>query len=286
MKVTTVYSIKSISQNKSANSKYEGKSKGIFLAFIYTMVLFFGLKLEIENIDFTGGQIKTIGDFTYITAPLIGKTYFLQTREALDDVGNIVAERIWHPPQVWNISRIALIGGVEYGHSTANPQIYQLWKTNQYHDDSPTNDIVAYDVNMKMAYRQHDRRQGYLSFDKTYVEGYILRNSDLRLRVYNDYLDPAPQTFTIGANGDNPSLFPPTDVETIGGSIVGEQPVGGGEIDTTIMPKFRAIIKVEDKNCFEYQLELFSTGADTAWEILALGTNTQVAQSSPTFIIK
>lgn len=241
---------------------------------------------EFENIDFTGGQIKTIGDFTYITAPLIGKTYFLQTREALDNVGNIVAERIWHPPQVWNISRIALINGIEYGHSTANPQLYQLWKTNQFHDDSPTNDIVPYDVNMKMAYRQHDRRNGYLSFAKTYVEGYILRNSDLRLRVYNDYLDPSPQVFTIGANENNPSLFPPIDVETIGGSVVGNEPIGGGEIDTTIMPKFRVIIKVEDINCFEYQLELFSTTADSAWEILALGTNTQVAQQSPTFIIK
>lgn len=241
---------------------------------------------EFENIDFTGGHIRTIGDFTYITAPLTGKTYFLQTREALDDVGNIVAERIWHPPQVWNISRIALINGIEYGHSTANPQIYQLWKTNQFHDDSPTDDIVAYDVNMKMAYRQHNKRQGYLSFDKTYVEGYILRNSDLRLRVSNDYLDPAPQIFTIGANGNNPSLFPPTDVETIGGSLVGEESLGGGEIDTTIMPKFRAIIKVEDKNCFEYQIELFSTEADSAWEILALGTNTQVAQALPTFITK
>jgi hypothetical protein len=230
------------------------------------------------------GQVKAIGDFIYVTSPSSGRTYMQQTRESLDVAGNIIAERLWHPPQEWNISRIALINGVEYGHSTANPQLYQLWNTGQFHDDSPSDDPVPYDVRMCMAYRQHNRRQGLLGFDKVYVEGYILNNSGLNLKVYSDYLDPNPQNKVIAANGDMPVLFPPVNPETIGGSMIGEIPIGGGTVEENIMPKFRAIVDVQLKNCFEYQLELYSEVADSSWEILALGTNTEVAAQQATNI--
>jgi len=239
---------------------------------------------ELEDVDFTGGHLKAIGDFIYITSPVEGVTYLQQTREALDTAGNIIAERLWHPPQVWNVTRIALINGIEYGHSNANPQLYQLWNTGQYHDDSPTNDPVPYDVSMCMAYRQHGRRQGLLTFEKVYVEGYILSNSGLNLRVRNDYLDPAPQEIVLSSISQTPALFPPNNPETIGGSEVGDIPVGGGAVEETIMPKFRVIADVEDKNCFEYQLELYSNTADSAWEILAIGTNAEIATQSATFI--
>lgn len=244
---------------------------------------------EFQYEDFTGGQVKAIGDFVYVTSPATGKVYLQQTREALDEVGNIIAERLWHPPQIWQVSRIALIDGIEYGHSTSNPQIYQLWNTNQYHDDSPTDVPVGYDVAMLMSYRQNGRRQGYLAFNKVYVEGYIQQNSELNLRVRNDYLDPEPQVVTIGANANNPALFPDITPETVGGSKVGETPIGGGEVSEsgeTQFPKFRAILTVEEINCFEYQLELYSNTADSAWEILALGTNVEVAPQSATYIIK
>ncbi len=244
------------------------------------------IQTELQNIDFTGGQVKSIGDFVYITSPVTGKTYFLQTREALDDLGNIVAERIWHPPQIWNISRIALINDIEYGHSNSNPQLYKLWNTGQYHDDSPTNDPVPYSVSMAMSYRNHDKRAGLIHFGKVYIEGYLQRNSELNLRVRNDYLDPEPQELIISANGNTPQLFPNVDVETIGGSTIGDVAIGGGEISDSapIGPKFRKIADVVDKNCFEYQLELYSDSADSAWEIIAIGTTIEVATQSATFI--
>jgi len=243
---------------------------------------------ELQAEEFIGnglvGQVKSIGDFIYLTSPVSGKTYLQQTRESLDVAGNIIAERLWHPPQVWNVTRIALIDGVEYGHSTANPQLYQLWNTGQYHDDSPTNDPVPYDVSMCMAYRQHGRRQGFISFEKVYIEGYILYNSELNLRVRNDYLDPNAQEIVLSSIDQPPAVFPPINPITIGGDAVGEVPVGGGEVEETIMPKFRVIADVTDINCFEYQLEIYSNTADSAWEILALGTNAKQATQSATFI--
>lgn len=241
-----------------------------------------GVYTEFYNEDFTGGSVKSIGDFIYVTAPLSGKVYLQETREALDVTGNIIAERLWHPPFILNVSRIALINGLEYGHSTANPQLYQIWNTGQYHDDSPSDDPVPYDVSMKMSYRQHGRRQGYLVFDKTYVEGYLLANSDFSLRVYNDYLDPSPQVISLSSIAVPPEEFPPTNPETIGGSPIGDVPVGGGAIEFTVMPKFRVIANLVQVNCFEYQLEIFSNTADSAWEILALGANVQVSKQSAT----
>lgn len=241
---------------------------------------------EFEGIDFTGGHVKSVGDFIYVTSPVTGKTYLQQTREALDKAGNIIAERLWHPPQVWNISRIALINGLEYGHSNANPQIYQLWNTGQYHDDSPTDDPVPYDVSLRMAYRQTGRRQGFTIFDKVYIEGYIQKNSDLNLRVYSDYLDPSPQVVALSGVNESVQLFPSINPDVVGGPIVGTKPVGGGAVDETIMPKFRAIASVKLVNCFEYQLEMYSNKADSAWEILAIGTNAEKATQSATFIKK
>ena len=206
-----------------------------------------------------------------------------QTRESLDIAGNIVAERLWHPPQIWNISRIALINGIEYGYSTANPQTYQLWNTGQYHDDSPTDEPVAYDVHMCMAYRQHGRRQGLSVFDKVYIEGYILKNSSLNLAVRREYLG-TPEIKELSGLSVTPTLFPPTDITSIGGDSIGEVPVGGGPVDITIMPKFRVIADVTQKNCFEYQLEIYSNVADSAWEILALGTNATQSPQQATFI--
>lgn len=243
---------------------------------------------ELQEEEFIGnglvGQVKSIGDFIYITSPVSGKTYLQQTRESLDVAGNIIAERLWHPPQLWNATRMALINDVTYIHSTANPQLYEVWDTGQFHDDSPTDEPVAYDVSMCMAYRQHGRRQGLISFEKVYIEGYILYNSELNLRVRNDYLDPDAQEIVLSNIAQPPTIFPPVNPITIGGDSVGEVAVGGGEVDGTVMPKFRVIADVTDKNCFEYQLEIYSNTADSAWEILALGTTAKQATQSATDI--
>lgn len=232
------------------------------------------------------GQVKSIGDFIYLIAPQSGRTYLQQTRESLDIAGNIVAERLWHPPQIWHISRVALINGVEYGHSTANPQIYQLWNTGQYHDDSPSDDPVPYDVRMCMAYRQHGRRQGLLIFDKVYIEGYLMVNSDFNLRVFKDYDDPTPQVKVLSSISSPPVTFPANVGISIGDGSIGDGPIGGGAVEATVMPKFRVIADVTEVNCFEYQLEIYSTSPDSAWEILALGSNAEISKQSAVFIRK
>ena len=92
---------------------------------------------ELKNEDFTGGHLKVVGDYIYLTAPNNGRVWIHETMTKVIRNGNIETDMLWHAPFIWNLSRIAVIDGVEYGHSNANPQIYQLWDTLQWHDDSP-----------------------------------------------------------------------------------------------------------------------------------------------------
>lgn len=238
------------------------------------------IKTELEGVNFTGGHVRAIGDRVYITSPVEGKTYFHESRETVDQAGNVISERFWHPPQIWNVSRVALINGVEYGHSNANPQLYQLWNTGQWRDDSPTDDAVPYDCNMVLSYRQHERRQGLLEFDKVYVEGYLLQGTSLSLRIRKDYLDPNPQINVLNNLTTPASLFPPNNPEVIGGSLIGDVSIGGVTVEQGFFPKFRVISQSELGSVFEYQLEVFSSTADSAWEILAIGTNASQASES------
>jgi len=97
---------------------------------------------ELAEETFTGGHLRIIGEpklgnILYMTAPTTGRDYMFTLLEEANNVGGISSERLWHPPQIRNISRFAVISGVTYGHSNANPMIYQVWDTNQWHDDSP-----------------------------------------------------------------------------------------------------------------------------------------------------
>lgn len=227
---------------------------------------------ELEDIDFTGGALRVIGDFTYITAPAAGKDYLYQSRELVNGDGNVVSERLWHPPQLRDISRIALINGIIYGHSKTYPQAYQLWDTGQWHDDIPTGGFTAaYTCTLSMAYRQLRttaglRKQGLLKFDKLYTEGYMAKTTTLTANVYFDY-NGATLVKNLQVNGStNAAIFYPATVDTY--------------------PKFRAIRNTTIKNVFEYGLELTSSTADARWEILYLGVNPVFAPDATPNLIK
>lgn len=224
------------------------------------------------------GHLRAVSDKIYITAPVTGRTYIRQTRETVDSVGNVVAERLWFSPMTWAASRVAVIDGVEYVHSNANPQIYQVWDTLQWHDDSPSGEPLSYDSVLVMAYQNNGRRQGMNWFNKYLFEGYMAEGTQLDAILYYDYqgsrgaLNPninsvaKPATFFSGANA--PSL---------GDDSLGDNPLGDGltqlDNDQLQLPKFRAICNVGMVNFFEYQVLVYSSNADDRWEMLCLGPN-------------
>lgn len=244
---------------------------------------------ELADEDFTGGAVKCIGEFTYITAPVSGKVYLYQAREYVDKNGVKVNERLWHSPFVWNLTRVDDVDGIVYGFSNANPQIYQLWDTSQWHDDSPSQENLPYTCVMAMAYRNSGKRAKLQEYDKIYTEGYLTPGTPLNAQVNYEYQGAALQIAAVVNSVALPAYTFGTTVGSLGDSTLGEK-ILGDEIqnsngDSNDLVKFRCINSVTLKNNFEYQIIYYSDTADAQWEIEAMGVNAVLADASPTYII-
>ena len=257
------------------------------------------IKDELRNQTFnpvqgstSGGELRNVGGRLYLTTVSGGTTYVHETREVLDERGQVVAERLWQPPQIWGISRIALIDGIEYGHSIANPQIYQLWDTDQWSDDSPDDEQLPYDCVMRMSYRNHQSRVALKNFDMIFYEGYMPQGTQLKGRAYIDYQGSNTlHEFDINKTTITQKLvtfFSSFLTPGLGDSSLGDNPIGQGLTDSETsqiqLPKFRKIVDVAKVDNFEYSLEVYTEDLDSRWEILAIGTNTKKSELSPTFL--
>ena len=245
------------------------------------------IKTELEDEDFTGGHLRTVGDFIYLTAPNNGRMWLHETQTRVNELGNIEKDRIWHAPFISNISRIAVISGVVYGHSNANPQIYEIWDTLQYHDDSPSDDPLPYDCMVAFAYRG---KKGRLTrFDKAYYEGYMSPGSEVESAVVYEYKgERAVQQRQINGEERQAEFYTGDVGISLGDSSLGDEPLGDAvtesEAAQELLPKFRAIRDHEQLNVFEYQVRVFSTEVDSQWELLVLGTNDELADEVPSDI--
>lgn len=252
---------------------------------------------ELKEEDFSGGHIKSSEDYVYITAPISGRHWMYQIRENLDVSGQITAERLWHPPQVSGISRFSEIEGVLYGHSNTNPQLYQIWDTNQWHDDSPTDEEISYTSVARIAYWHTVNAKGGINrvalnrFDKVYYEGFLALGSPIYGKIYYDYKGATDiQNVEINTIAKPATFFLGGQVSGIGTDSLGANPLGDGVIEEAneqaTLSKFRTICDVADKDSFEYELEVYSVDANSRWEILCLGTNSTPSDASPTFLRK
>jgi hypothetical protein len=243
---------------------------------------------ELSDEVFTGGHLKIIGEpklgnVLYLTAPNTGRDYMFTILEEANNVGGISSQRLWHPPQIRNISRFAVISGITYGHSNANPMIYQVWDTNQWHDDSPSGEPLPYVSVLSMAYRSLGRRQGKWSFNKLFVEGYCPGGTTLDANVYLDYQGATDkQNPAINSYISPAKLFQAFVDPSLGENPLGENPLGQGiSVEANSqdsLPKFIKIANLTAEPCYEYQLELYSENADDRWEVLCLGVNPELAK--------
>lgn len=246
------------------------------------------LATELSAENFTGGALRAIGEFIYVTAPDSGKVYLRQERTTVDYNGNVVSEKLWHSPFIWNATRIDSIDGTEVAFSNANPQIYEIWDTGQWHDDSPSNENLPYACILALGYRNNGRRQGLLSFDKLYTEGYLTPGTPLNILINYDYLGSTNMISGIINSVDQPATLFTTVPPSMGDSSLGDNPLGdvttpSGDLDA--LAKFRCINSLPLINCFEYQLIFSSDTADAQWEIEASAANESLSGQDATFII-
>lgn len=247
---------------------------------------------ELKSLNFSGGHLRAIadedGETVYIICPLSGVDYMYQIRQKLDAIGNLTAERIWQPPQVRGLSRIALIEGVTYGHSNSQPQIYQLWNTNQYHDDSPGGQPLPYECHLLMAYL-NGGRTSLVRFDKLFTEGYMTQGSIVGCNILMEYEGSANTPAVVLNNpekgGKLARFYVSANDSSLGENSLGSNPLGDGLEpeggDAALLPKFRCIRYLTIEDVFEYALDVNSNTADTQWEILSIGVNQTASPNRP-----
>lgn len=247
---------------------------------------------ELSAETFTGGGLKCIGEFTYVTAPISGKTYLYQVRQTVDANNQVVVERLWHSPFTWSATRIDDYNGTVVAFSNANPQWYQTWDTNQWHDDSPSDEALPYTCILALSYRTGGRRQGLLSFDKTFSEGYFTTGTPLNLTINYNY-EGSLNSLTQPINSiQRPGYNFGIDAASLGDSSLGDKSLGDESIandiptDLNQSVKFKVINSWALVNNFEWQPVYLSDTADAQWELLASGDNMKVeSEQDATFII-
>lgn len=259
---------------------------------IIPTTLSLAVESELSEDDFTGGHLKVIGSIAYITAPNNARDWMYEVRERIDETGQIISERLWHPPQIRGISRFSVIDGILYGHSNANPQIYQIWDTDQWFDDDPSEEEIPYIPVIRLAYQNHGRRQGQITFDSIYLEGYMAEGFDLRGSVFFDYRGfGGIRDISVSNDTNLARFFTGLDAPTLGDSSPGDNPFGDGILEEAglqeLVPKFRTMINVpQSKDCFEYALGFYSLVPDCRWEILVFGTNVRQTSANAVFLKK
>lgn len=242
---------------------------------------------ELAEENFTGGHLRIIGEpklgnILYITAPNTGRDYMYTILEEANDQGGVSSQRLWHPPQIRNISRFVVISGVTYGHSNANPMIYRVWDTNQFHDDSPSGEALSYVAVMSMAYRSFGRRQGKWTFNKMFTMGLMSQGTTLDANIYFNYQGSTDkQNPNISSNDTPATQFIAQSAPSIGDSSLGDNPLGDGlnitADDRDLLPKFYKICPLTAQPVYEVGLEIYSESLDDRWEISCLGVNPQLA---------
>jgi len=242
------------------------------------------VKQELELEDFTDGALRAIGDNIYIIAPLSGKTYIYQQRDDVDSNTEINSSRIWQPPQEWGISRIMIIDSVEYGCSAQYPQLYQLWNTQQWYDDTPEGP-APYECVARFGYWNFKDRTHLGDIDKVFIEGYMLPNTTLTATLRTEYLGSvAIEDIPVSVVGASATLYTPSGV-LIGESLIGQELLGGAT-GLTGIPKFRAIAQYKKHQCFEYQIEFSSLTAGDRWELVCVGSNGSQVINKPVQLLK
>lgn len=248
--------------------------------------LSYDIQDELKFEDFTGGHMRIVGDYIYITAPNNGRVWIHETMTRVNRNGNIETDMIWHAPFIWNISRIAVINGVEYGHSNANPQIYQLWDTLQWHDDSPSDEALPYDSVVVFGYRAGNRHD-YTEFNKIYIEGYMTQGTDLRGALAYEYKgERSTQEFYVNFDGTTPEFYIGDIGTALGDASLGDNPLGDRtsdiESDQELLPKFRSMATAGIEHVHEYQPRLYTEDIDARFELLVIGDNSIISEEQPT----
>ncbi len=222
------------------------------------------IKTEFSAYDFTNAHVRYHRNNVYIALPSEGLVliYDLQNQR-------------WQPPQVMAISRLAVIGGELYGHSSGRNETFKLF-------DGTNDNGIAIHFKINFAYNNYGYRSKMKQFDEYFTEMFISRGAEVTLRILYDYGGSAQvQEFDIRGDEDD-LLFTPS----VSSGSLGELPLGEGELGSSTeeeseLSKLRVIHTTAETDFFEEQTQYECATLDARIELLAHGSNAELTTSLP-----
>lgn len=225
------------------------------------------IKLDFNSYDFTNVHTKYFQNNFYVALPVEGKLLIYN-----------IAKSWWEAPQTMPISRLAIIGGKLYGHSSIVPETYKLFEGLNDNGD-------PIDARAKFSYENFGIRSAIKNFDEEYVEGYISSNTIITVTEYYDYTGFGGILEKEIKGTDANIVFQATEDDSLGTHSLGDSPLGGGGADVIqLPPKFRAVRTFQKKDFFERQIMFSSNDVDQQWEIICFGPNVQITSLDPVSI--
>jgi len=226
------------------------------------------IKTDFDGYNFTNGHAKYWKNRTYIALPAENKVLIWDHMKGF-----------WHPPQILPVSRLAIIGGLLYGHSSQTDESYQLF-TGTNDNGQPVNAVASF------AYRNYGKRMRKKRFDEWATEGYISTNTTLNLTLNYDFGGATSvQSYAI-SGADESILFTSVDDNSFGKQSFGKQPLGSSVVGLSAVSKFRVIQGMPQQDFYEINAVYSSQGTDQQWQVLSHGGNVRFSDALSAEIVK
>lgn len=220
------------------------------------------IKTDFDGYDFTNAHVVYHRNSFYIALPV----------ESLVLIYN-VEQGFWEPPQVLPIRRLAIIGGVLYGHSNAVPETYQLFTGTSDRSIAGASGNPIHAI-ANFSHISFGRRAWRKNLTEWFTEGYISSNTTLTRKLYYDFGAIQQDEDILGSNANIIFNFPADG--SLGKVGLGKNPLGGGGEDVE-MAKFRIKHHTAKNDFYEIRPQYESNGTDQSWEIIAMGGNVNLS---------
>ncbi len=231
---------------------------------------------DVQNKDFTGGQVLFFQKYIFITKPAEGVMLIynmtLDLTETLQDIG----KHYWETPQTLPFGNLSIIDGALYGHAYNETNTFKLFV-------GLSDDEKPYKCAALFAYDTYGDRADDKSSNEFFIEGYKYQDTELTGLLRRE-LNGAVSSWKFKKLPSR-CLITPLDDSSIGKAPIGKSPIGGTleDTDPATPPKFRLIQTYPRKPFFEEQVGFTSEGVGQWWEIVSFATNatnTTESQSS------
>lgn len=219
------------------------------------------IKSDFDSYNFSNAHIKYYKNNIYVALPSESKVLIYNLQK-----------KWWEAPQILPVRRLAIIGGLLYGHSNSVPETYKL--LDGYNDNGNAINAIA-----AFSYQNFGHRSWKKRFTEWFSEGYIQSNTVLSLTLNYDYTGITLQKVYTINGGDSSILFNLISDGSLGKESLGKLNLAGkGEtISDVLPPKFRQINTTVPQDFYEMQVVYSTNDIDQRWELLAFGPDSELS---------